>query len=144
MKTTLLLIFLLLVGQTSYSQANCANDSTGLIPINDLGTGYYSVNGLQGGLYPNGSNYRPSAHMSTGLSYASQVLPCDTNGIVDTANGKIVMMSIGFSNPSMEFSTFIPLANAFSGVNPKLEFINGAKPTYGTNVIDDPGNSYWE
>ena len=124
------------------AQQVCTNDSTGQIPINDLGSGYY--NGFQGGLYPGGSNYRPSAHMSTGLSAAQQVLPRDSSGNVDTANGKIVMMSIGFSNPAMEFTTFIPLANAFPGVNPKVVFLNGAKGGQSSNIIDDPNYEYWD
>lgn len=47
------------------AQLNCANDSTGLIPIQDLGVGYYAGT-YQGGLYPGGSNVPPNGHLKKG------------------------------------------------------------------------------
>src|SRR5207249_3285578 len=61
----------------------------------------------QGGLYPGGWNQRPNAYNAIGLN-----LTTDPNGIVprnkdtglpDNTNGKIVMISIGMCNSSMEF-----------------------------------------
>lgn len=61
-----------------YSQPNCPNDSTGLILISDLGSTLYL--GYQGGLYPGGSNSRPSTHLNTGITLANQITPRDTAG----------------------------------------------------------------
>ena len=49
--------------------SNCAGTSTGMIPVNDLGPGFYK--GVQGGLYPGGSNLRPATHEAAGVAIAS-------------------------------------------------------------------------
>jgi hypothetical protein len=110
----------------------------------DLGSGTY--NGWTGGLYPNGSNYMPAAHKSAGLYMSSQVQPLDTAGSLDVT-GKIVWLSIGFSNATQEASTFIPLANALPNKNPKLTLIDGAVGGQTAQILSTPSNSsyatYW-
>src|ERR1700682_3190593 len=46
--------------QADYAKAHPPRESTGLVPLPDLGDGKYQ--GEQGGLYPGGSNYPPNAH----------------------------------------------------------------------------------
>jgi hypothetical protein len=75
-------------------------DSTGFIPLNDLGTGTYL--GFEGGLYPQGSNTLPDDHSLAGLLEAAQVQPRNALGQPDPA-GKYVLLSIGMSQPSEEF-----------------------------------------
>lgn len=77
-------------------------------PLNDLGQGFYSNppgnSPAQGGLYPGGFNQRPVAYNNTGLAIATtDIYPRDINGNRDDQNGKIVMISIGMCNSSMEF-----------------------------------------
>ncbi len=122
-KLSLLLLSVFLI-HASIAQ-NCSNPPTGYLPINDLGTGYWQ--GAQGGLYPNGSNYKPSFHNQQGLAIASQMQPLDTSGAIDPVNGKIVWLSIGMSNTTMETQTFIPMADTFAMKNPKLILIDGAQ-----------------
>src|SRR5262245_41908529 len=89
---------------------NCAGTSVpGLVPLNDLGAGSYQ--GFTGGLYPNGSNVLPPAHLALGQALAAQVQPRDAAGNPSPA-GRIVLLSIGMSNTTQEFSTFVPIANA--------------------------------
>src|SRR5216117_2404417 len=76
--------------------SNCAGDSTGLVPLIDLGPGLY--HGVQGGLYAGGSNHRPDAHNAAGVAIANAISPLDTLGNPDPANGRIVLVSIGMSN----------------------------------------------
>jgi len=58
---------------------------TGFIPINDLGLRLY-LNQFQGGLYPNGSNQVPAAHLLAGLA-ADGIVNHTTLAIVDSAMG---------------------------------------------------------
>ena len=46
--------------------SDCARTSVGFVPLNDLGSGGY-LGQYQGGLYPDGSNEVPAAHLSEGL-----------------------------------------------------------------------------
>ncbi|MBX6312910.1 MAG: hypothetical protein IRY99_08355, partial [Isosphaeraceae bacterium] len=120
-------------------------ESVGLVPLTELGTGTYQ--GKPGGLYPGGSNRRPSAHEEAGLRLARAVRPLDREGR-PADDGKIVLLSIGMSNTTQEFSTFVPLANADPQKNPALVIVDGAQGGMAANVIaatDTPrGRQYWE
>jgi hypothetical protein len=140
MKKLQLSAVILLFSLNLFAQ-NCSNTSVGFPPIADLGTGYWR--GSQGGLYPNGSNYRPAAHNIAGLNIAQNILPLDTAGNVDLINGKIVWLSVGMSNTTMESQLFIPMADSFSQKNPKLILVDGAQGGQDIVIIDDPQASYW-
>lgn len=123
----------------------CTNTSIGETPINDLGTGIWSGNGKMGGLYPFGSNTRPSSHQNAGMSLAWQVQPLDTNGIIDPVNGKIGFISIGMSNTNYEFGTFIAtVAGSVPTLNPKLKIVNCAKGGPDIDVAGDINSVYWD
>jgi hypothetical protein len=98
--------------------------STGLVPLTELKTGTYQ--GKPGGLYPGGSNERPSAHEEAGLRLARSIRPLDAKG-EPSDQGKIVLLSIGMSNTTQEFSTFKPLADAYPAKNPNLVIVDGAQ-----------------
>lgn len=112
----------------------------GLIPLNDLGVGTY--NGAQGGLYPGGGNLRPAAHESKGIQQAFAVRPLDANG-QPSANGKIVLLSIGMSNTTQEFSTFKPLADADPLKNPNLVIVDGAQGSRDAIDWASPNSTTW-
>ena len=122
--------------------ANCANDSTGLIPLIDLGTGFYQ--GFEGGLYAGGSNTRPAAHTAAGLAIAQAIGPLDTLGQADPANGRIVLISIGMSNTTMEFQAFVPKANADPAKNPRVLVVDCAVGGQAANLINNPYAAYWD
>ena len=83
----------------AYAKEHPPRDSVGLIPLTDLGTA--NDLGEQGGLYPGGVNTPPTAHRNAGVKIAKSVAPLDKDG--QKANdGKIVLLCIGFSNPTME------------------------------------------
>ncbi len=122
--------------------------------LTDLGLGEYhrltSINPLQyqptgyiGGLYPGGSNSRPTPHELAGVSLAYQIKPLDANGNPDV-NGKIGLTSIGMSNTEMEFGTFMNLVRQDTEINDSLKLVNGAA---GGGVIErwaDPNNDYFD
>jgi len=116
---------------------NCSAPPTGLVPVNDLGTGSYL--GWTGGLYPGGSNAMPAAHLQAGLMQAGQVQCLDTNGNA-AASGRIVWLSIGMSNTTQETQQFIPLATIWPGKNPKLTLVDGAQGGQTAQVISTPSD----
>ena len=81
----------------AYAKERPPRDSVGLIPLTDLGTANYL--GEQGGLYPGGVNTPPTAHRNAGVKIAKSVAPLDK----EAKDGKIVLLCIGSSNPTMEF-----------------------------------------
>ncbi len=95
------------------------------IPLSDLGLGTYQ--GLPGGLYEFSQNLPPTDHRDAGLLAAASVTPVD---------GKIVLLSVGMSNTSLEFcneltlpctpESFIGQMSAASG-NPAVVAVNGAQ-----------------
>ncbi len=117
-------------------------------PLNDLGAGEYirfegAPTGFTGGLYPNGSNSRPPAHESAGLLLAHQITPLNNQGTPD-AGGKIVLISIGMSNASREYLTFMNLAENDPDINPNLVIVNGAQEGRTSDVWADPAATVWQ
>jgi len=109
-------------------------------PLTDLGSAQYL--GFAGGLYPNGKNSRPSAHEEAGVALGATVQPVDRDGKPSTS-GKIVMVSIGMSNASWEFSQFIRLADADARKNPSLLMIDAARNGAAATEIAVPFGDYW-
>jgi hypothetical protein len=123
-----------------YVKDHPPRSSVGLIPLVDLGTGTYK--GEQGGLYPGGSNAAPKAHVDAGLQQARRVVPRDADGN-PSPNGKIVFLSIGFSNPNMEFPVFIRRAEQEPDLNPRLAIFNGCVSMRASSEQADPHSRYW-
>lgn len=133
-------IFIALFAATSYAQ-ECDNTSQGFTPINDLGTEYYS--GYQGGLYPDGSNTRPTSFNNKLIKMAKKIKPLDTVGVADIENGKIVFLTVGGSNTAMESPVLADSIAAYPDVNPKLVFVNGGIGGKTIDKLIDPLSNYW-
>lgn len=121
---------------------NCSGTSVGFTPLNDLAAGYYQ--GYQGGLYPGGSNQRPSVHDSAGLAFAAQVKPLSSTGALDTVNGRIVLLSIGMSNTTQEYSVFKTIADTDAAKNPLLTIVDGAQGGQPAETISDSNAMFWQ
>jgi len=121
--------------------ANCAGDSTGMIPITDLGAGLY--HGFPGGLYAGGSNLRPAGHEAAGIAIANAIGPLDTLGQHD-ANGRVVLISIGMSNATQEFSEFVTRANADPFKDARVQVIDCAVGGQSADRINTPAAAYWD
>ena len=111
-----------------------------MIPLTDLESDSYLA--FAGGLYPNGENSRPSTYEEAGVALAATVGPVNEEGKSSTS-GKIVMVSIGMSNTSREFSQFIRLVDADPRKNPSLVIIDAARNGAAADEIADPGGDYW-
>ncbi len=119
---------------------NCAGVTTGLVPLNDLGTGTYQ--GFQGGLYPGGANVRPLAHAAAGAAQIAGIVPRDASG-APSATGRIVFLSIGMSNTTQEFTQFLGVSNGDPLRNPRLVVVDGAQGGQDAAVVANPNSNFW-
>ena len=78
-----------------------------LVPLTEL-TGKYQ--GQDGGLYGGGKNDPSPELAARAKQSAAQIRPLNAEG-KPAADGKIVMVSLGMSNTTMEFSTFKKMAD---------------------------------
>ena len=101
-------------------------------PLTDLGKATY--HGYHGGLYANGKNAAPQTYVKTGLARAKTVKPID---------GKIVLLSIGMSNTTQEFSAFKRVADADPRKNSALPIVDGAQGGQDAEIIKDPNARFW-
>jgi hypothetical protein len=109
-----------------------------------LGEGEYK--GSPGGLYPGGKNERPAAHEAIGRELAKKVRPLDKDGH-PADDGKIVLLSVGMSNTTQEFSTFKANADKDPDKNPRLVLVDGAQGVMTAAVIQNAenprGKQFW-
>lgn len=94
-----------------------------LVPLDEL-TGSYK--GEDGGLYGGGKNTPPAEHLAAYLGESKKIRPLDARGKPD-ADGKIVLLSIGMSNTTMEYSYFKKVADADPAKSDHVVIVDGAK-----------------
>jgi hypothetical protein len=128
----------LLVG-TAPAQ-NCAGTTTSAVPLVDLGTGTWR--GAQGGLYPNGTNVPPAGHAASLAAAAAAIAPLDAQG-QPAADGRIVLVSLGMSNTTQEFSTFKAQSDADPLRNPRVVVVDGAQGGQDARRVADPTAPFW-
>ena len=127
---------------TALVQKDCERSSIGLTPLTELGTDTYQ--GESGGLYPDGSNELPAAHLALGLSLSREVVPRATDGSPDP-NGLIGFISIGVSNTEAEFGAFMRLVDEEVETDPALVLVNGAQSGRALDQWSSPrSGSTWD
>jgi hypothetical protein len=94
------------------------------VPLTELGEGKYK--GEIGGLYGNGMNEPPEAHLASAIKATMHITPLDAEGKLDKS-GKVVLLSIGMSNTTQEFSRFVEMAKEEQGKSPNLVIVDGAQ-----------------
>jgi hypothetical protein len=117
----------------SRGTADCARTSTGLTPVTDF-VGKRRYRGYRGGLYPNGRNRPTAAYLRLGLNQAKRVR---------RVGGQYVLLSIGMSNATDEFSAFKRLADADPTKNQSLLIVDGAQNGGDAGRIKRPTAEYW-
>ena len=98
--------------------------TVGLTPLTELGKDGYK--GEDGGLYGRGRNEPPPEHLQAALAQSALVVPRDADG-KPSPQGKIVLVSIGMSNTSQEFTVFKGVADGDPEKSPHLVIVNGAQ-----------------
>jgi hypothetical protein len=76
------------------------------------------------------------------LKLARAIAPLDRDGN-RSPDGKIVLLSIGFSNPSIEFPGFQKRVAQDPDINPKLVTVNGCVGSRASAEQADPNSRYW-
>ncbi len=112
--------------------AECSLSSTGLVPLTAMGKRKYR--GYRGGLYPAGRNRPSPAYLRKGLAAARQVRPID---------GKIVLLSVGMSNTTQEFSVFKRAADRDPVKSASLTIVDGAQDGWDAERVKNQP-SYWD
>ena len=117
-------------------------DSLGLIPLCDLGSGTYK--GEEGGLYGGGKNQPPPEHAAAAKKELAKIRPLDAAG-QPAADGKVVLLSVGMSNTTMEYSRFKQLADADAQKSPQLVIVDGAQGGQAaTQWLTPPESRVWQ
>lgn len=110
----------------------------GLVPLTEL-TGKYRE--WDGGLYGGGSNEVPAPLQSKASKAIEGIQPLDAVG-KPAADGRIVLMSIGMSNTTREFSTFVNLIQSDERKAAKVQVVDGAQGGKAARQWTEPGP--WE
>ena len=124
------------------AQATECGTGTGNTPLIELTEGTYA--GFPGGLYPQGSNQPPEAHLERALASSLRVVPRDAGGAPDDARGLIGMLAIGLSNTAHEFGRFEREADADPERNPRLVLVNTAQAGRSSETMTSSDAEYWE
>jgi hypothetical protein len=109
----------------------------GLKPLSDM-TAQDRYKSQDGGLYGGGKNEPPQAHLQAAMKQAKLIRPLDAEG-KPSDEGKIVLVSIGMSNTTQEFSAFVRMANADTDKSPRVVIVDGAQGGQTANVWANPG-----
>jgi hypothetical protein len=99
--------------------------SLDLVPLPDL-SAEEKYKGQSGGLYGEGRNTPPEKHRRAALAAAKRIQPLGADG-KPAADGKIVMISVGMSNTTQEFSRFVQLARDAKGKAAEVVIVDGAQ-----------------
>ncbi len=120
---------------------------TGLVPLTDLAGTYH---GFPGGLYGDGTNVAPPAHLDSAMAAAARVIP---------PSGRYVVLSIGFSNWAQEFccaatltanpaptpESFLSQARADTAVRREIQALfNGAMAKQTNPSWDQPTDAAYD
>ncbi|HEY2574179.1 MAG TPA: hypothetical protein VGH65_08920 [Verrucomicrobiaceae bacterium] len=112
-----------------------------LTPLTELGGGKYK--GQDGGLYGGGHNEPPKAHFDAAMKEAAKIQPLDADG-KPSSGGKIVLLCVGMSNTTMEFSVFKSMADADPAKSPRVVLVDGAQSGQDARKTSDPAYPYWQ
>lgn len=86
---------------------------TGFVPLCDM-TEKDRYKEEDGGLYGGGKNEPPAAHAERAKAEAAKIRPLDAEG-KPADSGKVVLLSIGMSNTTQEFSRFVQISGVRKG-----------------------------
>jgi len=114
---------------------------TGLIPLDQMGPND-TYKGEDGGLYGNGKNVPPGEHQKAADRQLAKIVLLGPDGR-PAADGKIVLLSIGMSNTTQEFSRFKELADRDPAKSPQVIVVDGAQGGQDAARWADPSAPAW-
>jgi hypothetical protein len=123
-----LLLCLPALGQEKRVPLNAAQSpgpKTGCVPLSEMGP-KDAYKGEDGGLYGAGKNEPPAAHAAAAKAEAEIIQPLDADG-KPSKGGKVVLLSMGMSNTTQEFSRFMQIAGVRRGDVSTFVIVDGAQ-----------------
>lgn len=135
------LVCLLVGAWTCLAAGLAAQSSTGMTPLVDM-SGGATYQGFLGGLYPGESSTPPAAHLAEAMVRAQEIEPRDVDGNPDP-DGVIVLLCLGYSNASQEWSVFERQADLDPTRNARVLILNGGVRGQVPALIKDPEAPYW-
>jgi len=106
--------------------ASPPRESTGLVPLCDMTAKSQNYKGEPGGLYGDGRNAPPPELAKLAAVASAKVQPLDTDGH-PSPTGKIVLLSVGMSNTTQEFSRFKQIADRDPAKSSRVLIIDAAQ-----------------
>jgi len=119
---------------------NCNGTSIKVTPLIDMAATTYK--NQPGGLYSNAVNVPPAAHHIAALKAANNIVPLDASG-KPAATGKIVLLSIGMSNTTQEYSAFIKTARNDPRLSKSVVLVDGAQGGQDARAIATATAQFW-
>ncbi|MCG3178897.1 MAG: hypothetical protein BIFFINMI_01227 [Phycisphaerae bacterium] len=126
-------------GPTTRPDTPAPRASMGFKPLTEM-TADDRYKGEDGGLYGGGRNSPADAHATAAAAAIGNITPLDAEG-KPAADGKIVLISIGMSNTTQEFSRFKQLADADPAKRPEVVIVDGAQGGMDAASWDPTGNA---
>jgi hypothetical protein len=123
-------------------QAPPATKPTGLVPLDQMGADD-KYKGEDGGLYGGGKNVPPPDLQKAADAALAKIVPLDAQGKPATG-GKIVLVSIGMSNTTQEFSKFKEMADADPAKSPRVVIVDGAQGGRDAARWSDAADPTWK
>jgi len=117
-------------------------NSTGLIPLDQM-TAQDNYKSQDGGLYGGGKNQPPAAHLKAARAEAGKIVPLDEGG-KPSPKGKIVLLSLGMSNTTMEYSVFKRQAEADPAKSPLVAIVDAAQGGKDAEKWNDANSPMWQ
>jgi lysophospholipase L1-like esterase len=139
-----LLLCVPLLGQERKPQGGAPQSpgpKTGCVPLSEMGA-KDAYKGEDGGLYGGGKNDPPEAHAAAAKAEAEKIQPLDADG-KPSKSGKVVLLSIGMSNTTQEFSRFMQIAGAKRGDAATFVIVDGAIGGQAAIQWDTPESRPW-
>ncbi len=121
--------------------ATSQRSNTGLVPLDQM-TAKDSYKGQDGGLYGDGKNEPPSEHLKAARQALAQVGKLDADG-KPSPGGKIVLLSVGMSNTTNEFSRFQRDVAAGGDKSPAVVVVDGAQGGQTAPIWASEGSKVW-
>jgi len=117
-------------------------ETTGLVPLDQMNA-HDNYKGEVGGLYGAGKNQPPPEHLKAALAESKRIIPLDAEG-KPSPKGRIVLLSMGMSNTTMEYSRFKQLADSDPAKSSLVVIVDGAQGGQDAAKWNHEGANTWK
>ena len=119
-----------------------ATARTGLVPLDQM-TDKDTYKAEDGGLYGGGKNVPPPKHQKATQRELARIAPLGRDG-KPAPDGKVVLISVGMSNTTQEFSRLKAMADRDAGKWSKLVIVDGAQGGQDAQRWSGPEMPAWQ